>query len=70
MVGQFGWFPTSRRTTPALDKVNAAPHRYIYYVAYGNGGGLVIRGKIGERVYFDYSLRAAMTKYNAEAKAA
>lgn len=70
MRGQFGWYPTVRTQSKAILKANSTPHRYIRSVLQGNGGGLVIRGVIGERLFLDYSLREAMKKYNAEAKLA
>ncbi len=70
MRGQFGWYPTVRTQNKTIMKVNSTPHRYIHSVLHGNGGGLVIRGVIGERLFLDYSIREAIKKYNAEAKLA
>ena len=70
MRGQFGWYPTVRTQNKAIQQANSTSHRYIYSVLQGDGGGLVIRGVIGERLFLDYSLREAMKKYNAEAKLA
>ncbi len=70
MRGQFGWYPTVQTKNKAILKANSTPHRYIHNVLQGNGGGLVIRGVIGERLFLDYSIREAMKKYNAEAKLA
>ena len=70
MRGQFGWYPTVLTQNKAILKANSTPHRYIHSVLCGSGGGLVIRGVIGERLFLDYSLREAMKKYNAEAKLA
>ena len=71
MMYQFSWFPTvSAKKNPAIEKANSTSHRYIHYIAQGHGGGIVIQGTIGERVYFFYSVRDAMMRYNAEAKRA
>ncbi len=70
MRGQIGWYPTVSTNSKTLSKINGQMHRYIRYVGRGDGGGLVIRGVIGERLYLDYSIKDAMKRYNEEARAA